>query len=337
MKQTTLPSTGHSTTNTPDPQQQAHPTPTINTRRSAPTPTLREIMQQTSEVKDALSGKNYLEKTALAISGKPYATNAISEILFHITQMKNVPLTAQTAIRAVAYILEEQTELKIAESVARHTITALAPHVAKIQEETTKLEKLSQDLNGTSNIGTQLENIQKAVDQVTNHVKEVPTPSSYKMALMAGIGPVEQNKHIDLAARNAIKQKQVLISISADSPLAPGKVTHAQLVEKINAALDAIKKEDSPETTIKAVNQFRNGNTVLELTSVEAASFLREPATKQTFIEALDPEATIKDRAYMVIFQFVPLTFDPDRRSNLDNVERENGWDKGTILTLLDG
>ena len=117
MKQTTLPSTGPSTTSTPDTQQQAHPT-TINTRRSAPTPTLQEIMQQTSEVKDALSGKNYLEKTALAISGKPYAANAISEILFHITQIKNVPLTAQTAIRAIAYILEEQTELKIAESVA---------------------------------------------------------------------------------------------------------------------------------------------------------------------------------------------------------------------------
>ena len=166
MKQTTLPSTGPNTTTISDPQQQANPTPTINTRRSAPTPTLQEIMQQTSEVKDALSGKNYLEKTALAISGKPYATNAISEILFHITQIKNVPLTAQTAIRAIAYILEEQTELKIAESVARHTITALAPHVAKIQEETTKLEKLTQDLNGTRNIGAQLESIQKAVDQV---------------------------------------------------------------------------------------------------------------------------------------------------------------------------
>jgi hypothetical protein len=173
-------------------------------------------MQQTSEVKDVLSGKNYLEKIALAISRKPYATNAISEILFHITQIKNVPLTAQTAIQAIAYILEEQTELKIAESVARHTITALAPQVAKIQEETTKLEKLSQDLNGTRNIGAQLESIQKAVDQVTVHIKEIPSPSSYKMALMAGIGPEDQSKHVELAARNAIKQKQVLISIPTD-------------------------------------------------------------------------------------------------------------------------
>jgi len=150
---------------------------------------------------------------------------------------------------------------------------------------------------------------------------------------MAGIGPEDQSKRIDLAARNAIKQKQVLISIPTDSPLAPGKTTHAQLVEKINAALEAIKKEDSPETIIKAVNQFRNGNTVLELTSEEAASFLREPANKQAFIKALDPEATIKDRAYTVIFQFVPLTFDPDRKSNIDNLEKENGWDGGTILT----
>ena len=110
------------------------------------------------------------------------------------------------------------------------------------------------------------------------------------MALMAGIGPEDQSKRIDLAARNAIKQKQVLISIPTDSPLAPGKTTHAQLVEKINAALEAIKKEDSPEIIIKAVNQFRNGNTVLELTSEEAASFLRESANKQAFTKALDPD-----------------------------------------------
>ena len=72
---------------------------------------------------------------------------------------------------------------------------------------------------------------------------------------------------------------------------------------------------------------------VLELTSETAASFLREPNTKQAFIKALDPEATIKDRAYTVIFQFVPLTFDPDRKSNIENLEKENGWDEGTILT----
>ena len=153
------------------------------------------------------------------------------------------------------------------------------------------------------------------------------------MALMAGIGPEDQSKRVDLAARNAVKQKQVLISIPTDSPLAPGKTTHARLVEKINAALEAIKKENSPDTIIKAVNQFRNGNTVLELTTEAAASFLREPATKQAFVTALDPEATIKDRAYTVIFQFVPLTFDPDRKTNIINLEKENRWDEGTILS----
>jgi len=91
---------------------------------------------------------------ALAISRKPYTTDAISEILLHITQMKGVPLLAQTAIRAIAFIIEEQTKLKITDSVTKHTITALTPHVAKIQEELNKLTQISQELAGIQDINS---------------------------------------------------------------------------------------------------------------------------------------------------------------------------------------
>jgi len=70
MRQTTLSSPKAS--EDPQPQQSTrNPTPTMNTRRTANTPTTQEIISQPNTVKDAVSGKTYLEKTALAVSGKP--------------------------------------------------------------------------------------------------------------------------------------------------------------------------------------------------------------------------------------------------------------------------
>ena len=331
MKQTTLPSASAPTATTPESTPQANTA--INTRRNATAPTTQEIIQQHNEVKDAISGKTYLERMALAISGKPYATDATSEILFHITQMKGVPLSAQTAIRAVAFIIEEQTALKIADSVAKHTITALAPHVAKIQEESNKLTQISQDLAGIQDISTRLDQIQQTVDQITTHVKDSPTPptSSYKMALMAGLGNEDQNKLIKVTARNAIKTRQVTLKLSTDSPLATGKITHDQLVAKVKAALVLVAKEGAPELTLKMANQYRS-NIVLEFASEAAAIYLRKPSVKRTFTDALDPSATLKDQAFTVILQFIPLSFNINQH-NLSELEKENGWKEGTILT----
>lgn len=312
-------------------------TPTINTRKSANTPTTQEIISQPNTVKDAVSGKSYLEKTALAVSGKPYATDTLSEILFHITQLKGATLPIQTAIRAVAFILEEQTELKIAESVAKLTITALAPHIAKIQEETTKLMKISEDTGRNPNLDLtpSFAQMQQTIDQIAAQTKDIlkPRTSNYKAALMAGVDTESQSKLVNLAAKNAIKDRQVMITLSNDSELAPGKISHSQLVERVKKALKAIIKDGEPDLQIKAINQLRNGNIVMEMMNESEAQRLREDDTKQAFINKLDANATFKDRSYPIVMQFVPISFNPSKRENLANLERENGWKEGSVLT----
>ena len=291
MRQTTLSSPKAS--EDPQPQQTArNPTPTMNTRRTANTPTTQEIISQPNTVKDAVSGKTYLEKTALAVSGKPYATDALSEILFHITQMKGITLPIQTAIRAVAFILDEQTELKIADSVAKLTIAAIAPHMAKLQEETTKLTKISEEWTGNPENGApRLAQLQQTIDQIAAQTKDIPKapPNSYRAALVSGLDAENQSKLVNLAAKNAIKDRQVMITLSNDSDLAPGKVSHSQLVERIRKALEVITKEGEPELQFRAINQFRNGDIVMEMMNETAAQHLREDNTKRAFIDKLDP------------------------------------------------
>ena len=258
------------------PKASDDPTPAMNTRRTASTPTTQEIILQPNVVKDAASGKTHLEKTALAVSGKPYTTDTLTEILFHITQLKGITLPVQTAIQAVAFILEEQTELKIADAVAKLTITAMAPHMAKLQEETIKLSKLTEELNVSPDHTPRLDQMQQTIDLIATQTKDNPKPatSSYKTALLTGIGTENQSKLIKLAAKNTIKERQVLITVSNDSDLAPGKVSHSQLVEKIKEALEAISKDGEPELHLKAASQYRNGNIVIEMTNELAAQRL---------------------------------------------------------------
>ena len=325
LRQTTLSS----------PKASDDPTPAMNTRRTASTPTTQEIILQPNVVKDAASGKTHLEKTALAVSGKPYATDTLTEILFHITQLKGITLPVQTAIRAVAFILEEQTELKIADVVAKLTITAMALHMAKLQEEMIKLSKLTEELNVSLDHTPRLDQMQQTIDLIAMQTKDNPKPatSSYKTALLTGIGTENQSKLIKLAAKNAIKERQVLITVSNDSDLAPGKVSHSQLVERIKEALEAISKDGEPELHLKAASQHRNGNIVIEMMNELAAQRLRENTVKQAFIDKLDPKAVFKDHSYTIVLQFVPVSFNPSQRANLTDLERENGWKEGSVLT----
>ena len=324
LRQTTLSS----------PKANDDPTPTMNTRRTASTPTTQEIILQPNTVKDAVSGKAHLEKMALAVSGKPYATDTLTEILFHITQLKGITLPVQTAIRAVAFILEEHTELKIADAVAKLTITAMAPHMAKLQEETTKLSKLMEELSASPD-HTRFEQMQQTIDLIAVQTKDNPKPvtSSYKTALLSGIGMENQSKLIKLAAKNAIKERQVSITVSNDSDLAPGKVSQSQLVERVKVALEVISNEGEQELLLKAVNQYRSSNIVIEMTNESAAQHLWKDTVKQAFIEKLDPKAVFKDRTYNIVLQFVPISFNPSQRANLTDLERENGWKEGSMLT----
>ncbi|KAG1836754.1 hypothetical protein F4604DRAFT_2003246 [Suillus subluteus] len=359
------------------------PPPKAKTIQKATTPPTRslsrlevnEIITTDSEVTDAVSAKEYLIQTAMAISSKPFSTDNLSDTLFHITQMPGVTAPVQTAIRAVAFLLEEAAEVETADKVAKLVITAISSHIAKIQdasesitEATTQLNSTQEKISNTSvnivetletitttttqlntaqekimeltsslnshntetttgsvTIDSRLEKVQEVVITLTTQVKEASQQGGYKAALLKGLDNDNPDSPTTRrAARNTIKKCQVLIDIPKDSHLAPGKVSHEQLVKKIQEALKTINKDDSPNLDIRSVSQFRNGGTIIEMKTQEAAEYLKNKDNKNEFINALDPNATIKERSYPVVIQFVPLTFNPDSAEHLQDLEQEN-------------
>jgi prefoldin subunit 5 len=148
-------------------------------KRTSPDLSTSEIIALSNEVKDAVSGRKYLERTAIAISGKPYTTEELSGILMHITQLKSVPLSAQTAIRAVAFILDEHASIETANTIAKHILAAISPHIETIQATSETLTTTSIALT-KANTGADLttikataSRIEDAADGIFSSIKDV--------------------------------------------------------------------------------------------------------------------------------------------------------------------
>ncbi|KAG0698314.1 hypothetical protein DFH29DRAFT_1002969 [Suillus ampliporus] len=278
------------------------PTTTVG-KRTPPKLTAKEIIALTNEVNNIESGKKYLECTALAIKGKPYTTSTLTEILLHITQMKGVSLPAITAIRGVAFILEGKATDETAETIARLVIASISPHVAKLQDTEKTISKITEELNTKASMqDTQLTKVQASVDKLATQITDSSTlKPSYATALKMGNHSHQdqelQTQISQQIAREAIKERQLLIDFPINSVLAAGKSSHAQLVERIRKALTNIPKDnDNTEFNIKAIMQFKQGGMVIEFTTKEAADYIRiNEETKNLFLKHLDPDATLKE------------------------------------------
>ncbi|KAG2744744.1 hypothetical protein P692DRAFT_20744161, partial [Suillus brevipes Sb2] len=129
------------------------PSTGITTRQSKKsTLTQEEIEVTPSTVMNIENAEDYLNKNLLCHSDQPFSITHIISVLFHITQLKAIPLPAIEAIRAVAFILKKHEANEIAEIVAEnitdnlapkivdHIIAAIAPQVAKILTSSESLD-----------------------------------------------------------------------------------------------------------------------------------------------------------------------------------------------------
>ncbi|KAG2757194.1 hypothetical protein P692DRAFT_20712614, partial [Suillus brevipes Sb2] len=115
---------------------------TRQTRRSNLSQEDIEVLPST--IKNIENAEEYLNKNLLCHVDEPFTLTHLISVMFHITQLKSIPLPAVEAIRAVAYIMKKHEANEIAENItnqitnnlspriAEHVIAAIAPHVAKI-------------------------------------------------------------------------------------------------------------------------------------------------------------------------------------------------------------
>jgi len=162
------------------------------------------IEAMTNTVKNASSGKKFLESKLLCLIDEPFTLTHLISILFQITQMSNsTPVPVVAAIRAVAFIMKDHVASEIAEKVAEqvaekaaeqitgslttrlvdHVIAAISPQVALVhtasQSLSSSLEQATELQNkmirerdeGEANTKTAAERIEESADTLFSYVE----------------------------------------------------------------------------------------------------------------------------------------------------------------------
>ena len=77
---------------------------------------------------------------------------------------------------------------------------------------------------------------------------------------------------------------------------------------------------------------MHNGGLLLELDTSEGANWLREPQPRTFFLTNIGLGASIKDRSYQVIAQFVPVEFNPEDTNQIQQFKTSNSLKHISIL-----
>ncbi|KAF8508953.1 hypothetical protein JB92DRAFT_3120373 [Gautieria morchelliformis] len=130
-------------------------------------------------------------------------------------------------------------------------------------------------------------------------------------------------------AREGIKQRQVLVDAANAGEHVLADLDDIGLALKANEAISDLDAEG--QRIVVSARRLTNGGVLFELNTEEAARWLNEAGRRTQFTEALSPDARMKARSYLLVIQFVPLHFEPEREGDLRGIEVVNRLPQGAI------
>ncbi|KAG0693613.1 hypothetical protein DFH29DRAFT_881326 [Suillus ampliporus] len=166
---------------------------------------------------------------------------------------------------------DPQNDLSPASSAATRAEHAADAVLSSIVDVKNAIELLAPSLNATQN------SINKMSQTITDSGPSPPNtqprgPNSYSEA-----------------------DRQILFDPAPGQALFAPEVTPADIAFEMKRAISAAQTEDSPEIQIKATIRLCNGGLIVELTTPEAAKWIRTPENRLKITGTLDTPATIKE------------------------------------------
>ena len=264
-----------------------------NTRRNGP-PTLIEEHQ---DVKDSLEGRKFLEKHSLICPpGEPPTHHLLYTCLHQISAMAGVPKQVVNAIRSVAFLLDEIEDSQI-------NMTLREALDSQMTEFTSDFKMLVEDAK---------EKIDEHAKASEKHLASLATPpltqarpsaNSYASTLINP--PAHANPRV--AAREGIKARQFMIQGLKES-----KLSHLDM-SQLKAELNRISSElGLSGGKIRSVVTTRNGGTIVEADSDEAAVWLASSTNQGRICEKIGPKAEFRSGGYNIITFNVPTDINPE-------------------------
>lgn len=270
------------------------------------------ISDSQSRIKDASDGRSFLESKEYLVPGEKVTMASLGTALLYITQAQDMPQWAVDSIRSVALCIGEA----MADSIVERLVESVTEAVES--KHGTLSEAINDAAENTSKVIAEIKNsCEEAVQKLASTARktpQAPAAPTYAGVLQANLGAAAAlgSVHYSIVAKGQLQEKQVLVE------KAPGvesnglkDLTERMLIEKAKLALDRMGRgaEDRPEgMEFVAATKLRNGGVVYDMSSVEAARWLRKDDVKRSFLQGYDSQAIIKNRIYLVVAEFVPCS-----------------------------
>lgn len=331
------------------------PSQTKNTRSNAapinPTHSLAEAMNvhkaTRGTIKNVNDAKKFLETEGWIVKGEAIALETLARFLLASSLNPKVALETANMMAAVAHLITTKLQDGVAQEVAqsitellKHSVASMTVDIqANLERHANKLAETAQSQ------ATIAQDMQKTQEVMAESAREAATQAkSYSQIVGANHTPHPQStpplpnvtySQLQMQNREQIKKRQVLIDFKKAEELQLEEMDEKTLNRKATDALRtclAVAKDPKPAVVrLKTGTLLRNGGLLLELNSDEAADWLRSDEVIERFLENLGSGASIKNRTYQVIVQFVPVSFDPTADENLRSYEEHNNIEAGTI------
>ncbi|KIK37467.1 hypothetical protein CY34DRAFT_92670, partial [Suillus luteus UH-Slu-Lm8-n1] len=288
------------------------------------------------------SAEKYLASVLLRQADEPLTLLHLAGVLFQTTQMtKSIPISVTNAIRAVAFILKRQAASEIAEVVAelaaKHLSEALSSSivnsvVAAIAPQVAAVHSTAENLRDTLEKSEKLsERIEEALLQRPPSTQTSPMPQPTYSSIAASNLPPSFDK---AAARAALRAKQILIDPTPGHSLFPPDATNAVIAKRLSDALIEICSSDTPTGSVRSIQRLRNGGLIVELDNEQLAGWLKGPTGRILLETHLDSSASIRDRTYSVVVQFLLVSYEIEREDFPRLIERENHLQPNAIASI---
>jgi len=317
-----------------------------------PSSTLQEVTNIvggiTGTIKDSKEAKKFLVKEKWAEQSENISLETLAKVLFAHALRPKVATDVANVMTAVAFLITSNLHEEVAQGVAdtitellKHSIASmtidirkdLELHASKLAETAQKQADIAQDMQKTQE--GMAESARSAATQVRAYSQVAATPAPPQST-----PPPHPFTHSQLQIQNReqIKRRQVLVDFEKTENLQLEVMDEKTITRKAADALREIfAAEKGPKPTevkLKSGTLLRNGGLLLELNSDEAARWLRSDDVIDCFLGSLGSGASIKNRTYQVIVQFVPISFDPADSEQVRLFEEHNNIACGSIAKV---
>ena len=165
-------------------------------------------------------------------------------------------------------------------------------------------------------------------------------PTQYRDAVLGALDRPDRPQALhptplDHARANAaVKDRQILLNFDPDHPLMRKTPTRRELIDFIQKAIDKLDPTDGPVIQIKAISSTKSGSPILELNSLEATNWLKDPSRRSAFFEHLGGKVQVKERLYHLVVPFLPTSTKTDDPETLRSIKHESDIPEQSITKL---